>query len=370
MGRLRIYEDIKMFKEYLLENWSLILITFAFAILLKTTLFLDRKVISRMYALVAAVFAFSLVVFAEFCLNEIDEFRNARTVLIAVRYSATPFVMAMILYTLVHKERLMVFLPAVAFAVVNFISIFNGVVFKIGDDNSLIRGPLGYLPYVAVGLYSIFLVYSFFKYSNKQASEIIPIIFMVFAFASGLVLPFILGKDYSKIFCPTIMIALFVYYVFSILQLTSKDSLTGLLNRQAYYAAVNDNPRTITGIISVDMNGLKLINDTEGHAAGDNALKTLAHCFMRAKKGKHSAFRVGGDEFVLVCRRSSEEEIIQLIDHIRKIVSETKYSCSIGYSYSPDGSRSIEEMLKESDKMMYEDKAAYYKRLGIDKYRG
>ena len=74
MGRLRIYEDIKMFKEYLLENWSLILITFAFAILLKTTLFLDRKVISRMYALVAAVFAFSLVVFAEFYLNSIHFF--------------------------------------------------------------------------------------------------------------------------------------------------------------------------------------------------------------------------------------------------------------------------------------------------------
>ncbi|MBR6898373.1 MAG: GGDEF domain-containing protein [Lachnospiraceae bacterium] len=359
-----------MFKEYILDNWSLILIMVAFVILLKTTFFMEKKTINRMLALVAAVFAFSQVVFVEFYLNELDEFRDLRTVLIAVRYSATPLVMAMILYTLVHKERVFVFAPALAFAAVNFVSIFNGIVFSIGDDNSLVRGPLGYLPYFAVGLYGIFLVYSFFKYSNKQMSEIIPILFMAFAFGSGLVLPFILGKDYSKIFCPTIMIALFVYYVFSILQLTSKDALTGLLNRQSYYVTVNDNPKTITGIVSVDMNGLKHINDTDGHTAGDEALKTISHCLMRAKKGKQSAFRMGGDEFLLVCRRSSEKEIEQLIDHIRKIVSETKYSCAIGYSFSSDGSMSIEEMLKASDEMMYEDKAAYYKRVGESKYRG
>ena len=53
---------------------------------------------------------------------------------------------------------------------------------------------------------------------------------------SGLILPFALGKDFSKLFCITIVIAVFVHYVFSILQITEKDPLTGLLNRQAFYA--------------------------------------------------------------------------------------------------------------------------------------
>ncbi len=50
-----------------------------------------------------------------------------------------------------------------------------------------------------------------------------------------------------------------MYYVFAIFQLTSKDALTGLLNRQAYKASVRENARTITAIVSIDMNGLKVI---------------------------------------------------------------------------------------------------------------
>ncbi|MCR5632467.1 MAG: hypothetical protein K6F60_03135 [Eubacterium sp.] len=65
------------------------------------------------------------------------------------------------------------------------------------------------------------------------------------AFTSGLVLPFVLGKDYSKLFCVTITIALFVYYVFLILQLTEKDALTGLLNRQSFYSATSNDEKEI-----------------------------------------------------------------------------------------------------------------------------
>lgn len=358
-----------MIKEFILQNWGLLLITVAFMILLKTTVFWEKKRIKRMYVLIAFVFLLSVTVFVEFYFNDQNMLRETRLVLMAFRYSATPFVMAMILFALIRKARWFVFVPAAVFAVLNFISIFTGIVFSISDMNTLHRGPLGYMPYIAVGLYSIVLVYTLFRQCNKQAVEIIPIIFLALAFVSGLVLPFILGKDYSKIFCSTIMIALFVYYVFSIIQQTSKDSLTGLLNRQAYYTAVNDNPKDITALVSIDMNGLKAINDTGGHAAGDTALETLALCFMRAVKGKQTVYRVGGDEFVIVCRKSSKNEIRQLVERVRKNVSKTEYSCAVGYGYSPDGTIPIDELLKESDEIMYKDKARYYVNSGNKKYR-
>jgi len=359
-----------MIKEFLLQNWALILILIVFAILLKTTVFLDNKTIRRMYILISVVFLLSVIVFAEFYLANLGILKNLRIVLMAVRYSATPFIIAMILYALVKKARWYIFVPAIILAVLNVVSIFTGIVFSIGGINTLQRGPLGYLPFIVVGLYSIFLVYILFKQSNKQSTEIIPIIFLCFAFVSGLVLPFVLGKDYSQIFCTTIAIALFVYYVFSILQLTKKDVLTGLLNRQAYYAAVSDDSKDITALVSIDMNGLKAINDTDGHVAGDEALKTLALCFTRAVKRKQSVYRIGGDEFVIVCRRDSDDEIRQLIERIQKNVSETKYSCALGYSYTPDGTKTIEELLKESDKMMYEQKTRHYLNSGNDRYRG
>ena len=51
-------------------------------------------------------------------------------------------------------------------------------------------------------------------------------------------------------------------------------------------------------------------------------------------------------------------------------VSETKYHCAIGYSYSSNGDKDIDDMLKESDEMMYKDKMEYYSKPGNTKYRG
>lgn len=358
-----------MIREYLLQNWTLILVLTAFAVLLKTTVFLNKKSSRRMYILIATVFLLSIIVFTEFYLDDLGEQKDLRVVLMAIRYSATPFTVAMILFTLAKNRRLYVFLPAIALAVFNFISIFNGIVFSLDESGELHRGPLGYLPYIAVGLYCFYLVYILIKQSNKLATEIIPIIFLCFAFISGMVLPFVLGKDYSKLFCSTIAVALFVYYDFSILQMTKKDSLTGLLNRQAFNAAVGEYAKTATAVVAIDMNGLKKINDTQGHTAGDEALETLALCFKDASKAKQLVYRMGGDEFVIVCRNTSESEVKSLVERIQKNVAETPYSCSVGYSYSPDGSKTVDEMIKESDEMMYVQKKQFYQASGGGRHR-
>lgn len=350
-----------MIKEYIIQNWTLILVLFAFAISLKMTVFLDKRTIRRMLVMILAVFLLSVAVFAEFRLADSGTHQKVRLVLMAIRYSSTPFLLAMVIFTLVKRFRWFIFIPAMAMAAVNIVSIFNGVVFSLDGSHELVRGPLGYFPYVMAGFYCVFVIYILYARSNKTAAEIIPILFFCFTFLSDLILPFVIGREFSQFFCATISIALFVYYVFSILQLTKKDALTGALNRQAYYADVADEPEEITALVSLDMNGLKVINDSQGHAAGDEALTVLAVCFTRALGRKQSLYRVGGDEFVIVCRRVTHLEVSQLVERIEKNVAETKYSCSIGYSYSLDGAKSIDTLLKESDNMMYEEKARYHK---------
>jgi len=358
-----------MLKQYLLENWALILILLAFIISLKETVFLDRTTIRRMYILIFVIFLLSVVVFTEFYLADSGGHIKLRTVLMAIRYSATPFILALVIYALIRKYPWYVFIPAIIHAAINFISISTGIVFRIGDDGVFQRGPLGFLPYIMVGIYCVFLIYILIKRSNKRVMEIIPIAFLGFSFASGLILPFVYGKDYSRIFCTTIAIALYVYYVFLILQMTKMDSLTGLLNRSAYYADIENDPENITATISVDMNGLKRINDNEGHTAGDEALVTLATCITRALKGKQSAYRIGGDEFIIICRRTSQNEAAQIVESIQKNVSETGYSCSIGYSHNTEGTKSVDDLLREADEMMYADKARYYSNSGKDRRR-
>ena len=356
-----------MFKDYLLQNWPLILILLAFVISLITTVFLNKKTIIRLFFLIGFIFLLSIVVFIEFYLADKVEYKTVRTVLMAIRYSATPLILAMLCMALIKRMHWTIFIPAILIVILNFISIFTGIIFKINDTNNLVRGPIWLVPYIAVGLYGVLLIYLLIRRSNKRPMEIIPIIFLAFSLGSGLILPFIFREAYASIFCITIAIALFSYYEFTILQLTKKDSLTGLLNRHAYFADISNDPRSITALISIDMNGLKNLNDTVGHAAGDEALVTLGLCFNRALGNKQSAYRVGGDEFIIVCRKTSQDDVLKIVEKIKKYIKETKYSCSIGYSFNTEGDKAIDDLLKESDKMMYKDKADYYASSGIER---
>ena len=356
-----------MIKTYILQNWTMLLILASFAIALRISVFLDRKTTRRMYVLIVTVFLLSIAVFVEFNIADSAEHKALRIVLMAIRYSSTPFIIAQIAYTLVKKQRWYVFIPAMILGVINLASIPTGIVFDVGEDNELVRGTLGYLPFIVSGGYCLFLIGLLLRRSNKRLMEIIPIAFLGLAFVSGLVFPFIYGKDYAAIFCSTIAVALFVYYVFSILEQTKKDALTGLLNRQAFKSDVHKNPEEITALLSIDMNGLKAINDNQGHAAGDEALTTLALCFMRSLKARESGYRIGGDEFAIICRRTTQSEMMALKERIESHVEETECSCAIGYSYNEGGAKTVEQMLKEADDMMYSDKARYYAESGIDR---
>ena len=140
-----------MFQEYLLQNWPLILILLAFFISLLTTVFLEKKVIIRMYFLILFIFLLSIVVYIEFYFADKGEHRMARTVLMAIRYSATPLILAQITMSLIKRMPWFVYVPSLLLLVLDIVSIFTGIVFSIDQNNELVRGPLWLLPYIIVG---------------------------------------------------------------------------------------------------------------------------------------------------------------------------------------------------------------------------
>ncbi len=349
-----------LIKDFILQNWSLFLILLAFMIMLKITVFLDQKVIRRMYFLIALICVLSICVFVEFRLESLSIYPNIRIVLMAIRYSATPVLIAQIIYTLVIRQHWSIFIPSILLIFVDFLSIKNGIIFSVTEDGAFKRGPLGYLPFIVAGIYCVQLICLLVKRSTKQITEIIPIVLLAFAFLGGLIFPFIFGKAYAQIFCPTIGISMFIYYVFSILALTKKDAMTHLINRQAYYSDISSNPQDITSVINLDMNGLKTINDTYGHAAGDKAIKTLAKCIIINLKNRQLPYRIGGDEFAIICRRTSMEETREIVEKISELVEDSEISCSIGYCIRENPTTSLDEMLAKADEMMYAEKAKYY----------
>ena len=358
-----------MLRDYIIQNWALILVSLAFLISLKTTAFLDKSFARRMFLLIFEVFILSIIVFIEFEQEDLGIVWKGRPYLMFIRYSAGALLEAQVLYSLVKKFPRIIFIPAIITAVICFINIYTGIINRVLEDGIIQYGPLMLFPYIVPGIYGCFIVYFLYKRTNKQINDLFPVAFFSLALGSLVILPFFIGHAFSQIFCKTISIALFAYYLFSIQNLTMMDSLTGVLNRQACYAELETDPEGITALVSIDMNGLKEINDSHGHAAGDEALTTLALCFTQAAKAHQSVYRIGGDEFLVICRQSTPEEVLQLVERVRKNVSKTKYSCSLGYSCAGNERKSVSEMMKESDEMMYAEKSSHYKEIGVDRRR-
>ena len=142
-------------------------------------------------------------------------------------------------------------------------------------------------------------------------------------------------------------------------QYTKRDPLTSVYNRQTFHSDIKKRPETISGIISIDMNDLKWLNDNKGHQSGDDALITISQSFCQAIGKKERIYRIGGDEFVIISRKSSTEEMENLLDRVKTGVAETGYSCAFGLSFN----KTPDEMLRESDDLMYQDKARIKKAL-------
>ena len=119
--------------------------------------------------------------------------------------------------------------------------------------------------------------------------------------------------------------------------------------------------KTINAVIQLDMNGLKWINDNQGHVAGDNALMTIGRiCEKNAKRNVY-AYRLGGDEFTILAVNYDEEKVQRIVNEIKDDLSKTSYYCSIGYAIKRDNDETVEQLLRRAEEEMYKDKEEFYK---------
>ena len=151
-------------------------------------------------------------------------------------------------------------------------------------------------------------------------------------------------------------------------EMARRDELTGTKNKTAYHEMETELQRQLTeesvsfGIVVCDINDLKIINDTEGHKAGDDYIR--ACCRLVCRIFHHSpVFRIGGDEFAVVLRGQDYLHRESLISQLRRQVEE---NIRIGEGpvlasglavYQPDDDPSVEAVFSRADSQMYGDKA-------------
>ncbi|MBR2523203.1 MAG: EAL domain-containing protein [Clostridiales bacterium] len=153
----------------------------------------------------------------------------------------------------------------------------------------------------------------------------------------------------------------------SAIDMANKDALTGVKNKHAYVSMeaqldsqMADEEELEFAIAVCDINGLKQVNDEQGHSAGDKFIKDA--CSIICKAFAHSpVFRIGGDEFVAVMRGSDYENRFEIVKKFAEIQNTNKREglVTIAYGiseYDPDRDNTVQDVFERADNLMYENK--------------
>jgi diguanylate cyclase (GGDEF)-like protein/PAS domain S-box-containing protein len=146
------------------------------------------------------------------------------------------------------------------------------------------------------------------------------------------------------------------------------DALTGLGNRQAFLDSVHNQrdaePAASVGIVFIDLDGFKQINDVYGHAAGDAVLIQVAQRIAQIVVAPDSVYRLGGDEFVVLSAQAEgEEHVAELANRLRGALTGSydtgatplTLGASVGSTWGPTDD--IQQLLRNADAHMYRHKA-------------
>ncbi len=144
-------------------------------------------------------------------------------------------------------------------------------------------------------------------------------------------------------------------------RLSYEDSLTGLYNRNCFNQAVlklKENVPQSLGVVYLDLNGLKIMNDTYGHEGGDKMIQTAATNIKKAF-GKNT-FRIGGDEFVALKSGITQAELEKSMKVLRAGMDADNVKISVGISFRATDVN-VEEQMHQADEAMYAEKRAHHK---------
>lgn len=138
------------------------------------------------------------------------------------------------------------------------------------------------------------------------------------------------------------------------------DQLTGAKNRHAMSEKITSIPSYVSlGIVYADIMGLKRINDSLGHLAGDNAI-IEAFNTLKADFPKECIYRIGGDEFLILLPGITESRFEGIVEDLKKHMERASVHLAVGSVWVPFCKENVEKYMSEADSKMYENKRDYY----------
>lgn len=268
-----------------------------------------------------------------------------------------------------HPRPRFLWIPNVANALIYCTAFFTAdIAFGFDKEYNFTRGPLGYTAFVVSYFYILVAVWMTWKrFRNKDHARERYVLYLC---AAACVIASIIDMNSGGAHVNSAIIASSIFlYMFLRSIDTNRDPMTMLLNRLSFFEDTARLGPSISAIASIDMNGLKKINDTIGHEAGDEALRMIGKSLEEVSDKNTLAYRIGGDEFALLFLRQDEEAVRQAVEQVRESVISKGYSVSTGYAMREGKYASVQDLIRWADEKMYADKSAYYRENGHDRRR-
>lgn len=271
-----------------------------------------------------------------------------------------------------------------------FISLFTGWMIRIDSNHVYHHGSLYFIYIVEYLLIVATVVIQFRIYGRRFKKENRFTLYLIMCFVLlGIFIQEFVGGEIRTAYL-TLTIGAFMMYIHSTEYVQQEsdeylyeqqiqiktDALTGLMSRHAYSQKIREFTNGMPGdlaVFSIDINGLKTINDTLGHEAGDELICGAAQCIRTAFEDSDECYRTGGDEFIVFTHMIRPEAI----NTVKKLYREQKawkgdivpsISMSIGFALLSENSElSCEALIREADKEMYKVKNNYYRSMGLEK---
>ena len=153
--------------------------------------------------------------------------------------------------------------------------------------------------------------------------------------------------------------------------LSDRDELTSLYNMRAFARLAEQEHETSRrveraySILMVDIEHLKIVNDTYGHDAGSRAIKLVAEALLRLTRSTDVVARYGGDEFIVILGGADQEIADEVAQRIRNVVFATtlevdvkmvRIKVNVGAAAFPDSGNNLQAVMAAADRAMYKDK--------------
>lgn len=308
-----------------------------------------------------------ILIIAEIATSTFDllgaEFRVPNIIANIVGFSLTaciPVVLAVVFDESLYRKVKLICVPILLNFLLIIISSWTGWVFFVTANNQYMRGPL-FSVYIITCVYglSLLMVSNHHQFLQQERTERV-FLLMLYALvfigtAVQIVFPFI----HASLHCVTL--GLVMYYLFQREMQFKYDAVTRLLTRQVFKTKLENLRDTDrSGIILLDLDEFKKINDTYGHAKGDICLNAVASIIENSFKEIGQCYRIGGDEFCVLAQNVSDDAIHGCIKLMLQEIKQARKSdptiptVSYGYSiYSKNQKKDISLSLHEADENMY-----------------